>query len=245
METVTSSPPAARRSIAQRIAHITGTALLVVGAGVLLWTLVVWQWNDPFTSLYTRWEQRQLSTTYERVAREYKPARPLPVAATPRDSAAAVARDARRFRSNAATGAPLGRLVVPRLDLDIVMVNGTDTDTLKKGPGRDGRTFMPGEGKLVYIAGHRTTYLAPLSAIDTMKPGDRVTLKMPYGTFEYKVTGHSIVDAHDLSVLESRGREVVALQACHPRFFASQRYIVWAKPVRVSPTVGKPYRPTA
>ena len=125
----------------------------------------------------------------------------------------------------------------------MVMVNGTDSATLKRGPGRDGRTFMPGEGQLVYIAGHRTTYLAPFSAIDTMRPGDRITLKMPYATFEYAVTGHTIVDASDLSVLKSHGRELIALQACHPRFFASQRYIVWAKPVRVTPTGGRPYRP--
>ena len=64
---------------------------------------------------------------------------------------------------------------------------------------------MPGQGQLIYIAGHRTTYLAPFSAIDTMRPGDRVTLAMPYGTFDYVVTGHRIVDVSDLSVLKSKG----------------------------------------
>lgn len=217
--------------------------MLVGGLGVLVWTFVVWQWNDPFTSLYTRWEQRKLVGAYERIAEDYRPVRPIPTSATPRDEADAVAKDALRFRAGAPIGAPMGQLVVPRLKLNIVMVNGTDSASLKRGPGRDGRTFMPGEGKLVYIAGHRTTYLAPFSAIDTMRPGDRVTLKMPYGTFEYAVTGHTIVDASDLSVLKSRGREQVALQACHPRFFATQRYIVWARPVRVTPTGGRPYRP--
>ncbi len=245
METAASSPPTARRSTSHRIRHAVGTLLLVVGVGILAWTFVVWQWNDPFTSLYTRWEQRELASSYERVARDYRPVRVIPAAAPPKDQAAGVAKNARRFRSGAGVGAPIGRLVVPRLGLDMVMVNGTDSSTLKRGPGRDERTFMPGEGKLVYIAGHRTTYLAPLSAIDTMRPGDSITLKMPYGTFEYRVTGHSIVDAHDLSVLRSKGDEVVALQACHPRFFASQRYIVWAKPVRVTPTGGTPYRPVA
>ncbi len=87
----------------------------------------------------------------------------------------------------------------------------------------------------MYIAGHRTTYGAPFAKIDEMRPGDRFTLEMPYGTFTYAVTGHSIVDDQDLSVLESKGREQVALQACHPRFFATQRYIVWAKPVSAKP----------
>jgi sortase A len=104
---------------------------------------------------------------------------------------------------------------------------------------------MPGQGELVYVAGHRTTYLAPFSAINKMRRGDRITLAMPYGTFVYSVTGHRIVDANDLSVLKSTGHEVVALQACHPRFFATQRYIVWAEPILVEPAKGRPYRPTS
>ena len=123
------------------------------------------------------------------------------------------------------------------------MVNGTSTDVLKRGPGVDKRTFMPGQGQLVYVAGHRTTYLAPFSKIDTLRRGDRITLTMPYGKFDYAVTGHRIVDAHDLSILKSHDREVVALQACHPRFFATQRYIVWAKPIAFTPAGGTRYRP--
>jgi hypothetical protein len=34
---------------------------------------------------------------------------------------------------------------------------------IERGPGRDLRTYMPGQNRLVYIAGHRTTYLAPFS----------------------------------------------------------------------------------
>ena len=73
--------------------------------------------------------------------------------------------------------------------------------------------------------------------------GDRVTLEMPYGTFVYAITGHEIVDAHDLAVLDSHHREVVALQACHPRFFATHRFIAWARPVRVILPSGKTYTP--
>ena len=102
---------------------------------------------------------------------------------------------------------------------------------------------MPGQGELVYIAGHRTTYLAPFANIDKLKVGDRVTLEMPYGTFVYAITGHEIVDAHDLAVLDSHHREVVALQACHPRFFATHRFIAWAKSVLVTLTDGSSYKP--
>jgi hypothetical protein len=36
-------------------------------------------------------------------------------------------------------------------------------------------------------------------------------------------------------VLKSPRHELVELQACHPRFFASHRYIVYARLVRVEP----------
>ena len=41
-----------------------GTALMVAGIAILAWVFVVWQWNDPFTSLYTRWQQRGLESIY-------------------------------------------------------------------------------------------------------------------------------------------------------------------------------------
>ena len=216
--------------------HRLGTTLIVAGVGFLVWSFVVWQWNDPFTSLYTRWEQRKLESEYSALLEKLPP--PPAIApsqqpsGTPKpDPAVATRKAATTFRKTAPSGGAIGRITIPRLGVNMVFVNGTDTDTLKKGPGRHPTTFMPGEGELVYIAGHRTTYGAPFAKIDEMRPGDRFTLEMPYGTFTYEVTGHSIVDDQDLSVLESKGREQVALQACHPRFFATERYIVWAKPV--------------
>jgi sortase (surface protein transpeptidase) len=43
------------------------------------------------------------------------------------------------------------------------------------------------------------------------------------------------VNANDLSVLQNRGREILRLQACHPRFFATHRYIVDARLVAFKP----------
>ncbi len=136
---------------------------------------------------------------------------------------------------SATEGQAIGRLHVPRLDLDMVLVNGTTSTSLKKGPGRDPRTYMPGQGQLVYIAGHRTTYAAPFAHIERMKVGDPIVVDMPYGRFRYAVTGHTIVASDDLSVLRTTGKERLALQACHPRFFATQRYIVWARLVGMQP----------
>jgi sortase A len=100
---------------------------------------------------------------------------------------------------------------------------------------------MPGQNRLVYIAGHRTTYLAPFSHIDDIRPGDYIRLQMPYATFVYRAYTHRIVLANDLSVLRSPRHELLELQACHPRFFATHRYIVYARLVAVQPRGMTPY----
>jgi len=221
---------------------VTGTLMLVGGIAVLVWALVIWRWQDPFTALYTTWKQHQLASQYDKRARSFTTTISGPTVKAER---ADIAREAKLYRLSSKRGQVIGRLRVPRMGINMLLVNGTDHDTLKKGPGRDGRTFMPGENRLVYIAGHRTTYLAPFSHIDRLRRGDRVTIEVPYGTFIYTVTRHRIVKSTDLSVLRSPRHEVVELQACHPRFFASHRYIAYARLLRVQPRGAKPYELTA
>jgi len=222
----------------RRWIRLFGTLLVVAGALTLVWALVVWQWQDPFTGLYTKWRQHQLASQYEKRVQAFS----APIShASPAAERRSIAREAKRYRLASKPGEAIGRILVPRMGVNMILVNGTDHDTLKKGPGRDPRTFMPGENRLVYIAGHRTTYLAPFSHIDSLRQDDRITLEVPYGTFIYSVTRHRIVKSTDLSVLRSPRHEVVELQACHPRFFASHRYIAYARLIRVEPRGAAPF----
>jgi sortase A len=220
--------------------RLLGGVLMVAGIGLLGWSGLVWLWQDPFTALYTYLQQNRLTSHYEDQYRSFRP-----LTAPPGESVAVerrrVAREAWRYRRRLHEGDAIARIRVARLGLNMIVVNGTARDTLRKGPGRDLRTFMPGEGKLVYVAGHRTTYSAPFSRIEALRRGDRVTLELPYATFVYRIVGHIVVPADDLARLRSRGFEELALQACHPRFFATQRYIAYARPVRVEPRGGDPF----
>jgi sortase A len=237
---------------ARRVTRTLGTLLLVGGVAVLAWVVVVWQWQDPFTALYTTWKQHQLSQSYDRRVRDYRPPRQVESVAKAQAAtrsgviAAEVRAEAHEYRLDSTRGQAIGRLRVPRLGLNMVLVDGTDDSSLQKGPGLDRRTYMPGEGQLVYIAGHRTTYLAPFAHIERMQVGDPVTIEMPYATFVYRVFTKQIVQADDLAALRSDGREIVKLQACHPRFFASHRYIVSARLIRIQqrgkPAVSAPTR---
>ena len=218
----------------RRFVRILGTLMIVAGLGTLAWALAVWRWEDPFTSLYTAREQRSLVHQLDRRIAE---ARPMPVA-----NRSAVAAEARRYRRGSNRGEGIGRIVVPRIGVNMVLVYGTDHESLKKGPGLDPRTFFPGQERLVYIAGHRTTYAAPFSHIDRLRRGDTIRIEMPYATFVYRVTGHRVVTASDVSVLQSKRFEQVALQACHPRFFASHRWITYGRLVAATTRNGRPVR---
>jgi sortase A len=217
----------------RRLARITGTLLIVAGVGTLAWAAAVWQWEDPFTAVVTKLEQRGLEQEFERSLERRRTRAPTEAADDRAGLERRLAREAKAWRRELAPGDAVARLRIPSLGVDEILVNGTDTGSLKRGPGRYLKSALPGEGELMYVAGHRTTYGAPFSRIDRLQRGDRVIVELPYATYEYAITGHRIVAATELSVLRSKGYEQLALQACHPRFFASHRYIAYARPVSV------------
>jgi sortase A len=219
--------------------RILGVLLIAVGALTLTWVVVVWQWQDPFTAIYTHVEQNRLSHTYERRVHAYhpKPTHGKDLAAVQ----VQIAAEARAYQRGLQTGDPIGRLQIGRIGLKMVVVQGTDDETLKKGPGHYEPSALPGEGHLIYVAGHRTTYLAPFARINDIKIGDYITFSVPYATFTYRVRRHYIVSSDQLSVLKDHGTEILRLQACHPRFFATHRYIVDATLASVTPTAGDTY----
>jgi sortase A len=208
----------------RRRLRVAGTGLALTGAAFLAWVTVVWVWGDPFTALYAALQQRRLADRYGQVA----PARAAALGGLD------LAEAARRYRLSLRPGDPFARIRVGALGLDAIVVEGTGAAQLRMGPGRDGRSLAPGEGGLVYLAGHRTTFGAPFGDLDRLQPGDRVRLELPYAVYQYAVTGSRVVRASDLGALRSRGREELALQACHPRFFATHRLVVYARPTLVT-----------
>jgi sortase A len=212
----------------RRFLRVLGTLMIAAGLATLAWAVVVWRWEDPLTSAYNAYEQRRLSSGLDERFDLYE--RRTRTASVNRGDLAA---KARRYRQETEFGDGFGRIEVPRLGLRAVLVYGTETEPLKRGPGLHPRTFFPGQGRLVYIAGHRTTYGAPFAKIDELRNGDVVRVEVPYGTFVYTVTGSRIVEADNLSVLRSKDFEQIALQACHPRFFASHRWITYGRLTKV------------
>ena len=138
----------------------------------------------------------------------------------------------RVIRRQPLKGDSIARIEIPAIGVDEYVVEGTDLESLRKGPGHYPETPLPGAPGTTAIAGHRTTYGAPFRNIDDLHRGDRIVVDMPDGRFIYRVEGSKIVDDQDLSVLQPVGYRRLMLSACHPLYSAAQRIIVYARQVR-------------
>jgi sortase A len=130
-------------------------------------------------------------------------------------------------------GKALGYIRIPRLNLDMVFVQGgadplSEVGPLKLGPAHYVRTPMPGQGGNVAIAGHRTTYLHPFWGLNEMKKGDLITLETSAGVFVYRVVWSKVTVPTDVSVLAPTAKPSLTLTTCNPRFSARQRLDVRA-----------------
>src|SRR3954462_9292095 len=93
-------------------------------------------------------------------------------------------------------------ILIPKIDLDMVVVQGTDYESLKKGPGHYLDTADPWDGTgRVGIAGHRTTYLAPFFNLDKVQVHDRITLVTRYGRYDYEVTRNFVLPEQTAGVV--------------------------------------------
>jgi LPXTG-site transpeptidase (sortase) family protein len=126
-------------------------------------------------------------------------------------------------------GSPIGVIRIPRLEVDMVVVEGTGPEQLRKGPGHYRDTAMPWDPSgRVGIAGHRTTYLQPFLSLDKLRGGDLIVLETKRGSFHYKVRSSREVEPTDLWVLRQTRRPSLALTTCSPLFSAEKRLVVIA-----------------
>jgi sortase A len=134
------------------------------------------------------------------------------------------------YRSDSvAEGDSLTRLMIPSLDVDVVVVEGTSASALRAGAGHYPESPLPCEIGNVAIAGHRTTYGRPFHNLDLMKPGDKVILETPVGTCTYSVNKDPfVVQPNDFSVLDRTPTGTLTLTTCHPKNSAAQRLILQA-----------------
>jgi sortase A len=207
--------------------RILSIALITAGLVVLLDAGLTLAWKEPVSSIYGTIQQHRAQGELDDLEESFA-GRSLPDVRGLTDVRAA-RKLADAFEDEVANGKAIGKIVIPRIDLDAVVIQGTDTADLQKGPGHYPDTAFPGQGKTIGVAGHRTTYLAPFRHIDQIEPADEVVLEMPYGDFTYRVTRTDIVDPEDTDIVRDVGFERLVLTACHPLYSAAQRYAIFAR----------------
>lgn len=133
-------------------------------------------------------------------------------------------------------GEAVARIVIRAIKMDEIVVEGTDVDALRKGPGHYPWTPMPGQPGNASIAGHRTTYGAPFANIGNLRPDDKIIVQTAQGEFVYEVLaqdsptkGYLIVSPDRVDLLRDNGNNLLTLTSCHPRFSNRQRIVVQAK----------------
>jgi sortase A len=130
---------------------------------------------------------------------------------------------------------PIGRLMIPRLGYDEIILEGACPRNLAFGPARLMNGVRPGEPGNLILAGHRTSWFRSLQDVAR---GDLVWLEWRDGATgtgrrrAYRVAEIRIVDPDDVALLAPTGNDVVTLITCYP-FGPSprspQRYVVRAE----------------
>lgn len=214
----------------QRLLRRSADLLIIVGGIVLSYPL--------WSAAYTRAQESGLESSYAAAETAYSVSSGRQAATIERirDPEARLRYVSGLYADQLRTGRTLGRLAIPAIGVDRLVIEGTggaaglnqksDEGLLRKGLVHYGTTPLPGTGQPFAIAGHRTTYGAPFYHLNELKRGDRIVVDLPYGVFEYRVARLTEVSPDDVSVLADRGYGLV-LTTCTPLYSAARRLVVW------------------
>lgn len=123
----------------------------------------------------------------------------------------------------------LTRVVIPKINLDAIVVEGVSHKALSEGPGHMRDTAMPGEPGNAVISGHRDTFFRH---IHELAKGDEIQIRRGGRTFRYEVTGKKIVMPDDVAVLKQTTDPQLTLITCYPTYYigpAPKRLVVFSK----------------
>ncbi|MGI9076598.1 MAG: class D sortase [Gemmatimonadaceae bacterium] len=131
-------------------------------------------------------------------------------------------------------GAPLAHLVIPRIGLDEIVVEGVDGTALNAGPGHLPGSAIPGERGNAVVSAHRDRHF---SNLDRMAVGDTVITETLTGRVTWVVSSRKVV-GRGTPALYDTPTAVLTLTTCWPvRYFGSapDRLLLVAIPVERTP----------
>lgn len=143
----------------------------------------------------------------------------------------------------------MGRLTIPKIDLDLPIYHGTDEATLQKGVGHIESTSLPigGEYRHAVLTGHRGLPSAELfTRLDELDIGDEFTIHVLDKTLAYQVDRILTVEPDELeSLVAEPGRDYVTLVTCTPYGVNTHRLLVRGSRVPYTPGQEQAAAPSA
>jgi len=140
--------------------------------------------------------------------------------------------------SHAPLGSPVARLRIPKIGLDVMVVEGIGMRELAKGPGHYPQTAPVGSAGVTAIAGHSSGWGAPFMRFGRLREGDLVYLGALGHEYTYRISHRGVVGPKDVWVLNgdpwSRAPSKLVLTTCWPVFTSRNRLILWGDLVAVS-----------
>lgn len=127
------------------------------------------------------------------------------------------------------SGTDLARLLIPKIRLNAMVLEGLSRKGLLTGPVHLEQTAPLGESGNAVVAGHRDTFFRHLGEL---KAGDPIYVDRGGNVFQYRVTGTKIVEPNQVDVMKASEGRKLTLITCYPFHYlgpAPKRYIVFAE----------------
>ncbi|MDU6853165.1 MAG: class D sortase [Clostridiales bacterium] len=122
----------------------------------------------------------------------------------------------------------MGIVSIPKIDINLMFVEGVTKQALKFAVGHMPGTAMPGEVGNCALAGHRSyTFGEYFNRLDEVEVGDEIQITRGKETYTYKVYESFLVEPKEVWVTEPiENKKIVTLITCHPVVKATHRLIV-------------------
>lgn len=124
------------------------------------------------------------------------------------------------------------RIVIPSMQLDQEIHEGTSVYTLNKGLWHQPGTGNPVSGGNMVVLGHRFTYKGPavLFNLDKVNLGDKFSVFWEHKEYIYQVKDIKIVDPLDLTVVQNTDQPRLTMYTCTPLWTSRQRLVIISEP---------------
>jgi len=130
-----------------------------------------------------------------------------------------------------APGAPMAQLIIPKLGLDEIVVEGVGDEQLNAGPGHMPGSAFPGEPGNAVISAHRDRHF---HGLDALAIGDTIITSTERGRVRWVVFARRIVPQSAPALFATHHR-TLTLTTCWPvRYLgpAPDRLLITAKPIQ-------------